>query len=96
VAYDIWVNTGEEGPVYVETISTPFLASSVGDNDGGCGGGSQSDAGVRIVAHDNAGNTVSVDVFYGVSEVRWNNTGLYGNPHPGWTYTGSWATSTGC
>jgi hypothetical protein len=93
VGYDIYDNTGEEGPVLVETISIPILTGGVGNNDGGCGGGAQSDAGVVIVAHDNAGNTVSVNVFYSLKVVRWNNTGTYGQPASGWTYSGAWAVS---
>ncbi len=93
VSYDIYNNTGEEGPVLVESITVPILTGGVGNNDGGCGGGSTSDAGVVIVAHDNAGNSVTVNVFYSLRVVRWNNTGIWGVPDSGWTYTGTWAVS---
>jgi hypothetical protein len=80
--------------VYWTTISQPILTDAVGNDDGSCGGGAQSNAGYEIVARDSQGNTATADVFYSLSVWRWDNTNIADSALPGsWSYTGSWSVS---
>ena len=63
--------------------------------NGDCGGGSQLQDGWRVTAHDNAGHTVTKEVGYRLSVVRWDNAnGVQDATADSWRFSAGWQPST--
>ena len=80
-----------DSPIH-QTTNTPLTWNATNYSDD-CGGGSLSQVGWRITAHDRAGHSATQEVDYDLSVLRWNNRNAGTRLRGSWSFGPGWTRS---